>query len=467
MHKILTLITVLMVVTMMSSCLTTNDGTTTYYDDVAITSFSLGTLKRDVTYKLSTGKDTTVTRSVSCSDYDFYIDNVKDIIYNRDSLLHGTRVNKSIATITAKNSGYIYIKNINSDTLTAYSSTDSLDFSEDRLIRVYANDGSWSKDYILTVNVHKDVEDSLYWADYTASTDIANMKSIKAVHYKDSLLVWGENNDGTSLVAVSKTSDPGTFYKLDYVPVNAKSSILYVQGVLLVLTDGDIYATEDLETWVPTSVQPDLLCLAAADSNYVYAISKDKKIMRSGNIGITWEEDKMSGSTDLIPTTDVSGLNFTVKTNDDMLYVLFTGLRDTTAYPNDKYAQVWMKIVDYSSPEYTQPWQNLSTETTEIRTMPALKHLQAITYGQGMMAYGAETQGSAYSYRANTLLWSEDKGITWKPNSHFFLPDGFTAEGSAFALAAAPESPVFWIVTPSKVWCGRFSTYSWLEYYVH
>ena len=75
----------IMVVTLliMSSCLGTSEDKTTYYDDTAVTAFSLGTLNITRQTKTKDGlRDSTVKSTYKANSYHFNIDQVNRLIYN-------------------------------------------------------------------------------------------------------------------------------------------------------------------------------------------------------------------------------------------------------------------------------------------------------------------------------------------------------------------------------------------------
>ena len=88
-----------------ASCLNSDDNDVVYYDDTAITSFSLGTMNRYVHTKSSTGADSVYKTTYSGSNYAFYIDQLTCEIYNVDSLPKGTDAAHVITTISTKNGG--------------------------------------------------------------------------------------------------------------------------------------------------------------------------------------------------------------------------------------------------------------------------------------------------------------------------------------------------------------------------
>ena len=142
----------------LTSCLSNTDDEVTYYDDTAITAFSLGTINR---YNHTTTKDGTsdsvyVTK-ITGSNYKCYIDQVNALIYNPDSLPTDCDLEHVVCTISTKNGGVVMLTEKNmwgEDSLTYYSSTDSLDLSSPKAVRVYSNRGDNYKVYTLAISAH-------------------------------------------------------------------------------------------------------------------------------------------------------------------------------------------------------------------------------------------------------------------------------------------------------------------------
>lgn len=151
-----------MTVAMMMSCLNSSDSTTSY-TDAAISSFSIGSLKRTVHTTSSTGADSTYTTTVTGSNYGFEIDQLACRIFNPDSLPKGTDVSRVPVTISSYNSGSILIKDVASDTLRFYNSADSIDFTKPRIITVVSNDGQGTRNYTVNVNVYQEEPDAFVW----------------------------------------------------------------------------------------------------------------------------------------------------------------------------------------------------------------------------------------------------------------------------------------------------------------
>ena len=152
-----------MTVAMMMSCMNSSDSDSTSYTDAAITSFSIGSLKRTQHTTSSTGADSTYTTTVSGAAYDFEIDHTGCRIFNPDSLPMGTDVSRVLVSMSAYNNGTILIKDVASDTLRFYNSTDSIDFTKPRIITALSNDGQGTRKYTVNINVYQEDPYAFVW----------------------------------------------------------------------------------------------------------------------------------------------------------------------------------------------------------------------------------------------------------------------------------------------------------------
>ena len=139
--KILPIFMVCAIALCMASCLEDDEQEIIYYEDTAVTSFSLGNLNKYVTVKSSTGEDSIVKLTTDCRSYGFRIDNMSRpcMIYNPDSLPLGIDPSKVLCTVNTKNSGvavWKYTDANGEDSLAFYSAQDSVDLSEPRELRV-------------------------------------------------------------------------------------------------------------------------------------------------------------------------------------------------------------------------------------------------------------------------------------------------------------------------------------------
>lgn len=155
---------------LMISCLNSDsDSDINYYNDTAITAFSLTTVNRYIHTTSKSGKDSIYKKTLS-NPVTFFIDQYNRKIYNADSLLADCDLSHVLASISTKNSGVVTIKSLISDTLFTYSSSDSLDFSKTREIRIYANSGSSYRSYQVSVNKHQVETGKLLWEQMSADS---------------------------------------------------------------------------------------------------------------------------------------------------------------------------------------------------------------------------------------------------------------------------------------------------------
>ena len=280
-----------------TSCLKSDDDETTLYDDMAVTAFSLGTLNRYLHTTASTGEDSVYKVSYSAASYKFYIDQLKHEVYNVDSLPYATDMRHVICSVTTKNSGVAYLKSLTSDSLFYYSSSDSIDFSSPRVLRVYAIDGSGSRDYTIRVNVRSVAPGGMSWermADGTAmpsgnSADPAGIDwSQEELDEDPSLLPQ------TDVALVSWPLSGGAEYALlvGYCE-QASTKAMTIWRKLTDMGQGRwVYMplAEDNPYYLPSGTCYLLLCY----QDGVLAVDVRGKIYQSRDQGITWKSTKYS-----------------------------------------------------------------------------------------------------------------------------------------------------------------------------
>ena len=197
---------VLTAMLLLASCMKSKDNSASLYKDTAITSFSLGTMKRSVHTTSSTGADSVYKVNVAGSDYKFSIDQLNHRIFNVDSLPIGTDVSKVLCSVTALNNGSVFVEDLKEEgTLLFYS--DSLDFSVPRTFRVYASDGKSYESYRVEVNVHKEEAETFTWMIHEEAPALATFTGMKAFTVQGELYVFGSTSDGKTMVYSSADGD--------------------------------------------------------------------------------------------------------------------------------------------------------------------------------------------------------------------------------------------------------------------
>ncbi len=195
----------------------------------------------------------------------FSIDLEKGLIYNADSLPYGTKVTKLVPKITAPttasevNLKYYDTKSMRDSTVNYLeNSTDSIDFSNGpAVLTIKSQSGLVSKEYKISVNVHKVKADSLAWYSLQKAPLPTTFTTIES---QCTAVLGGKffclSTDGKSY-SLSITSDPidpqwnSISLDLSFTPMveslRASTDALYILS-----SDGDLYTSTDGVKWIST-----------------------------------------------------------------------------------------------------------------------------------------------------------------------------------------------------------------------
>lgn len=433
----------------LSSCLSSDETTVEYTHDTAITAFSLGSLDRYT--KTKAGKDTLLKANVTGSDYKFYIDQAQRLIYNVDSLPCGVRDTAILATISSKNSSPILLMDINKpDSVAAYySSSDSINFSKPRFIRVYSSDYSAYAEYKVTVNVHKELPYEFKWHELAQNnSQLAAFSDLKAVACGDYIYVFGKTTEGTKVLksAINDGSAWSPIMMNESLNSDAYQSAVALEGKLYISDGGKVYASDDAATWTSVSKNADIKQLIGASSKNLYAytatgisVSKDK--------GVSWEAEKLDKDADYLPTQNISMNAAGVLSAKNVENVMLMGTRDKAL--NDTVATTWLRTVDYDVNAEAGQWNYLEIENNKSGKMPWLDQVITCAADTGFVALG--NNGKWYK--------SQNAGLTWKQDKMVVLPAKFATEGR-FAFCRDKQH-YYWIIRNGYVWRGRFNIDGW------
>lgn len=433
----------------LSSCLSSDETTVEYTHDTAITAFSLGSLDRYT--KTKAGKDTLLKANVTGSDYKFYIDQAQRKIYNVDSLPAGTRTAAVLATITSKNSSPVILMHAkqteNLDSATYYSSTDSINFSEPRLIRVYSSDYSAYAQYTVTVYVHKELPYEFKWHELAQNnSQLAAFSDLKAVACGDDIYVFGKTDEGTKVLK-SAINDGSVWSSITMnvgLSSDAYQSAVALDGKLYISDGGKVYASADAAIWTVVSDNADIKQLIGASSKNLYAytaigisVSEDK--------GANWKAEKLDTDKAYLPKQNISMNVAGVLSAKDVENVMLLGTRDKAL--KDTVATTWLRTVDYANED--GQWNYLEIENNKSGKMPWLDQVITCAADTGFVALGSN--GKWYK--------SQDAGLTWKLDAMVVLPAKFATEGR-FAFCRDNQH-YYWIIRNGYVWRGRFNIDGW------
>lgn len=433
----------------LSSCLSSDETTVEYTHDTAITAFSLGSLDRYT--KTKAGKDTLLKANVTGSDYKFYIDQAQRKIYNVDSLPAGTRTAAVLATITSKNSSPILLMDINkTDSVAAYySSSDSINFSTSRLIRVYSSDYSAYAQYTVTVYVHKELPYEFKWHELAQNnSQLAAFSDLKAVACGDDIYVFGKTADGTKVLksAINDGSAWSSITMNESLSSDAYQSAVALDGKLYISDGGKVYASADAATWTVVSDNADIKQLIGASSKNLYAYTATG-ISVSEDKGANWKAEKLDTDKAYLPKQNISMNVAGVLSAKDVENVMLLGTRDKAL--KDTVATTWLRTVDYANED--GQWNYLEIENNKSGKMPWLDQVITCAADTGFVALGSN--GKWYK--------SQNAGLTWKQDAMVVLPAKFaTATEGRFAFCRDKQH-YYWIIRNGYVWRGRFNIDGW------
>lgn len=175
----------------LASCLGDNETSVEAHSDTAITAVTLGTLNK-YTYTTSskTGNDTIIKTTLTGSSYRLTIDQLGFKIFNRDSLPMGTDLEHvTLSALNTKNNGVAFIKSLISDTLFYISTTDSLNFTQPRTIRVIASNGIDYRDYTMTLSASTTKGTTFGWQLVREDSELAGWTDKRLVAIDDTVML--------------------------------------------------------------------------------------------------------------------------------------------------------------------------------------------------------------------------------------------------------------------------------------
>lgn len=433
----------------LSSCLSSDETTVEYTHDTAITAFSLGTLDQWGKTKDGT-KDSLLKANVTGSDYKFYIDQAQRLIYNVDSLPCGVRDTAILATISSKNSSPILLMDINKTDSVAgyYSSSDSINFSKPRRIRVYSSDYSAYAEYTVTVNVHKELPYEFKWHELAQNnSQLTEFSDLKAVACGDYIYVFGKTAEGTKVLkfAINDGNAWSSIMMNVSLSSDAYQSAVALDGKLYIADGGKVYASADAATWKVVSENPDITQLIGASSKYLYAYTA-AGISVSKNQGASWEQEKLDTDAAYLPTQNISMNVAGVLSAKNVENVMLMGTRNKAL--NDTIT-TWLRTVDYDDNAEAGQWNYLEIEKNQSGKMPCLDQVITCAADTGFVALGSN--GKWYK--------SQDAGLTWTQDKKVALPGEFGTAGR-FAFCRDKQH-YYWIIRNGYVWRGRFNIDGW------
>lgn len=418
-----------------SSCLDSNE-VTEFSSNATITSFGIDTIHG--------------------VEYEFEIDQIKNLIYNRDSLPVGSDTIIDRTLITTLTTAGMAVTS--ADTL--FNTEDSVNLlpamnksgEEGMQFKVHAADGITTRTYTLQIRVHLQDPDSLVWKDMQKEGDVfsatATRGEQKAVILGNELLVYTAHNQ------LYYTSSKVGEYQWHNAAVNGLpagiqlSSILSYGNALYALTADthEVYTSADGRTWTPVTTLGNRVKALIGEVNGLMSgiVEKDGQeyFDTFGSDTQTWSDTGLQPvpagfpHSHLCATRQANG-NGTVKT-----YI--AGTADDAASATIPWCSEDGKL-----------WVKLETVSAAC---PLLSNPFIMYYGDRFYMLGGNMEA----------IYSGLTGIAWyKTETKFLLPETFKGKNN-YSIVVDPtvnaddKRDFIWVVfggngAANEVWRGRLN----------
>lgn len=412
-----------------------NEANTPY---AYVKSFGIGDIKSEYPAFTDAGKDTSVVKTISGSSWKFTIDQVAGKIFNVDSLPFSTNLSKVAVEMTVEGIASIY--DTEADEFELMSTSDSIDFTNPRILRITSLDGSYYMDYTVSVNAHKVDPDKMVWSKVTTPSGIVPER---VVEFNDEILLFGNSSEVPMLF--SNTLDG----KAAWAPVEISglpatvdfSTVTPYCSLLCVLAEGDLYTSADARNWNCTSQDNGLLAIVGAsdDEPALWLASATSLYCSSDGEAV----ERVAELPADFPLYGISKASYPLSHNKNIVRYMLVGYSTSE---KDGKPQVWSMLSNENK------WVKYDN-AGNIYPCPALEGLAVLHYGGFLYAFGGNGTVAGSDVEAFSSFYiSKDNGIVWKASEDYYqvLPE--TLNGKNVCFAATVDSNNFmWIVTSDAV----------------
>lgn len=450
-----------------ASCLNDNDRDITYYDDTAITAFTLGKLSLRVDSTTKDGKkDSVYYRKLDAKNYVFYIDQINKRVYNLDSLPYGVNQKKIVGTFSTRNAGVVTLKSLTSDSTAYYKNgQDSVDFTSERTFVVYSNSQKYAQKYTVDVRVHKQKPNDFKWNQLATVPAFASLQGLRVANAGSTVLVFGSTGSAT-VVYGSSIADGKSWAKLapSFSPdANAWQSAVSFNGVAYVLSGGRLWKSDDATSWTDLGVAASGMSrLLGASNAGLHLLGTDGQLYlaKAGTTQIA--SQALAASSGYLPQQDFNMVVWNHSASDKTEQVVLLGNRTEAGHAGDSAPVVWGKVFEYGQASSTQKWAYYNSLEADPR-LPRMSNLQVVAHGPVLLAVGGAGMGASSSVQAlKDVYVSADGGLSWRTNRIYTMPTDIAKNTTHFAMGADKDNHI-WLVCAGtgKVWRVRKNSVGW------
>lgn len=458
------LLGILLLTTTLAACLSTPEEDIVQANDTAITQFSVKSVKQYLHTTSSKGTDSVYVRNLDVSKYRFNIDQVNRVIYNPDSLPMGVDATKIVCIFTVKKASTVTLTNFTGDSVRPILTTDSIDFSRKREIRVYDSEGQKYRSYQVWVNVHKEKENTFAWQQVTNNAPWADLQGLKLAFAGKLATVSGIRNGQlhtyTSTDGKSWEESPFT---LTETSLANHSLVAYHDTLYRMNIPGLIEQSVNGKDWTEFAVQADKfksLLGVGREGLYILTQNNEMGCLRWENK--TWTDATYTDDINQLPNGSRSIAVLQAINNEQLDRVTLTGSQTVNGV-RQSHAKIWQKTVDFSgSSTVEEPWFCMNDDNNPDKLLPASDTLSVVAYNNGLLALtinNASDNANAFEPRFYSSITN---GLYWSQNSIYTLPSIAQGQASNYTFAVDNDQYIWLLIGGSgQVWRGRLSQLGW------
>ena len=178
--------------------------------------------------------------------------------------------------------------------------TDTIDFSKPRYLRVYSSDNSTSRRYKVTVNVHQEQADLFKWTRMADEPNFAAMQHLRTLTLGENVVILGCDGVKTG-VFVNVPAGVGTWTEVASLGVEASKNAVVKGDTLFVVDSSMLKWSLDAVTFHDAAELTGIKRLVGACLTELYAYDTDGNLIVSKDGGKTWAADAISDDKAFLP----------------------------------------------------------------------------------------------------------------------------------------------------------------------
>ena len=340
------------------------------------------------------------------------------LIYSKDSLKFGTRLDSVVPYITYKatpGSATFYLPN---DTIESTGS-DTIDFTQKPIyLHVLASDMVTSRWYRIDINAHKVNPDLYVWTKLTGNIFPAQNCETKAIKWNKDLVIFVNNGLSTQIY----TSKNGTSWTKSSTPIIGLPTPCYVKDIvqhndcLYYIDKGVLYTTNDLYTWTSrdystAEFMPINMLLSYNDTPWCILQDRNNHQLMLGTI----TGDSITKCTNIVdlengylpntfPISDFAASTF--ESSSERPRAMIVGGRQLNGNPiNSRWN------LEYIDTENIYRLKDFTISQPKFHTLTGASIIQ---YNNQLMMFGGIDNDLDWN---SNILYSDDEGMNW------YVPD--------------------------------------------